>query len=411
MLVAPGNAGTQGVGLRRLPSVDSDDATSIVTAATTHKVDLVVVGPEVPLVDGVVDALHAAGVRAFGPTRAAAALEGSKSFSKEFMLRHGIPTAKYERFTDIPAARAYIVRCGTPIVVKADGLAAGKGVVVARTIDQAFDAVDAILKHKKFGTAGNSVVIEEFLEGEELSFFAVCDGVNALPLASAQDHKPAYNGDLGPNTGGMGAYSPAPVCSRELAERIMDEVVRPTVSGMASERRQFVGVLFVGLMVNENSGGGGDFKVLEYNVRFGDPECQVLCARLRSDMCELLWRATNGTVKEYEINWSDEKAVVVVMASKGYPESYTKGQVIRDIDKAEQIQGVKVYHAGTKDVDGKIENNGGRVLGVTALGRSITEAQNLAYKGIHQIHWEDAMYRTDIGWRAINRELESLVGK
>ncbi len=405
VLIAPGNAGTVGPGLRRLTSVDAESVDSIVSAAKLHDIDLAVIGPEVPLVKGVVDALRAEGVRAFGPTSAAAALEGSKSFSKDFMLRHGIPTAKYQRFTDIAAARAYVVECGAPIVVKADGLAAGKGVVVAQTVDEAFAALDAVLGEKKFGDAGSAAVVEEFLEGEELSFFAVCDGKYAVPLASAQDHKAAYDGDMGPNTGGMGAYSPAPVCSSKLAEQVMQKVVRPTVNGMAAEGAAFAGVLFIGLMVDEK----GDFKVLEYNVRFGDPECQVLCARLRSDMCELLWRATEGSLVDYQADWSDEKAIVVVMASKGYPGSYKKGQSIGDIAKAEEIAGVRVYHAGTKEVDGNIVNDGGRVLGLTAVGPSITEAQKTAYEGVGRIEWEGGMFRKDIGWRAIKREEESLI--
>eukprot|EP00171_Calliarthron_tuberculosum_P011065 IDg11065t1 len=316
------------------------------------------------------------------------------------MARHGVPTAGYARFEDAADARAYIRERGAPVVVKADGLAAGKGVVVAHEVDDALRAVDDMLEGGRFGEAGRAVVVEEFLQGEEVSFFAVCDGTNAVALASAQDHKAAYDGDEGPNTGGMGAYSPAPVCGEALHDSVMRDVVQRTVDGMRMEGVEFRGVLFIGLMVDPSGG----YQVLEYNVRFGDPECQVLCARVQSDMCELLYRAADGALGSFEVVWSEQKAVVVVMASEGYPGGYENGLRIGGIENAEMVNGVRVFHAGTAVRDGHVVSDGGRVLGVTAMGDSIVQARERAYEGVKRIEWEKAMWRTDIGWRAVKRE-------
>lgn len=400
IVALPGNVG-MGAHVRRLSHLSAEDVPAIVDAAIAERPDLVVVGPEVCLVDGVVDSLRDSGIRAFGPTAAAAALEGSKAFSKRFMERHGIPTAAFARFTDAEAAKKYVRERGAPVVVKADGLAAGKGVVIAHDVDEACDALDGMLIGGRFGDAGSSVVVEEFLEGEELSFFAVCDGKGALPLASAQDHKAVGDGDTGPNTGGMGAYSPAPVCDAAMARRVMEEVVRPTVEGMRSEGAEFRGVLFVGLMVD----AAGSFKVLEFNVRFGDPECQVLCTRMKSDLLELLYRAADGDIGDFDFAWEEFKALVVVLASEGYPGAYKKGGRISGIDRAEKMNGVKVFHAGTADsADGELVSDGGRVLGVTATGDTIAAAQKKAYEAVSRIEWKDGFCRSDIGWRAVKRE-------
>lgn len=404
VLVAPGNAGTIGESIRRLPDIDAEDVNAVVAAAISSKADLVVVGPEVALVAGVIDELRAAGVRAFGPGRAGAALEGSKGYAKSFMARHEIPSARYERFENVGEACAYVKGEGVPIVVKADGLAAGKGVVVAMEEEEAIRAVDEMITGGRFGDAGKAIVIEEYLTGEEVSFFAVCDGERAVALASAQDHKKAFDGDEGPNTGGMGAYSPAPVCGKEMIEGVMRDVVEKTVMGMRKDGVEFRGVLFVGLMIDEE----GKYRVLEYNVRFGDPECQVLCARMKSDLCELLYRAAEGDLEGFEVEWSEQKAVVVVMASEGYPGSYGTGSKIGGIERAEEVESVKVYHAGTKEKDGMLVSDGGRVLGVTAMGDSIVEARERAYEGVRRIEWEDAMWRSDIGWRAVEREGASM---
>lgn len=401
VLVAPGNGGTNGERVRRLVNVDAEDVDGIVEVAKENAVDLVVVGPEVALVLGVVDRLREAGIRVFGPSGEAAALEGSKTFAKEFMERHGIRSATYRRFEtdEVEEARKYVREHAMPVVVKADGLAAGKGVVVAWNVKEGLNAVDGALVHGKFGDAGACVVVEEFLRGEELSFFAVCDGENAVALASAQDHKAVGEGDTGPNTGGMGAYSPAPVCDSVLHETIMRDVVLRTVDGMRKEGRKFCGVLFVGLMVEPD----GSYNVLEYNVRFGDPECQVLCARMQSDLCEMLYRAADGTLDGYDARWSKESAVVVVMASQGYPGAYKRGGVISGFEDAETVDSVRVYHAGTTTRDGQIVADSGRVLGVTAMGADIVQARERAYEGVRRIEWKDAMYRRDIGWRAVRR--------
>lgn len=403
LYAAPGNVGMETL-CTCLPSVAADDIDSIIDAARKNAVSLVVIGPEVPLVLGLADRLQQHGILAFGPSKAAAILEGSKVFTKSFLDRHSIPTAWYSSFTEPLAAKAFVRQKGAPIVVKADGLAAGKGVILAKTVAEAEEAIDNILVAGLFGEAGAQVVIEEFLQGEEVSFFALVDGETALPLVSAQDHKAAYDGDIGPNTGGMGAYSPAPVCDDAMKAQIMENVVLPTMRGMKSEGREFRGVLYCGMMVDKVT---KQAKVLEFNVRFGDPECQVLCKRMKSDLLELLYRTANGLLAEDEftLEWDPLSAVVVVLATKGYPGAYEKGSVIRGIEEANELDGVTVYHAGTKkSASGEFLASGGRVLGVTATGASIAEAQRKAYKGVGSIEWPQGFCRRDIGWRAIARE-------
>lgn len=420
LLAAPGNpgmlqplssnniGGSEAASCECVSDVSAEDVDAIVTLATERKVDLVVVGPEVPLVAGLVDRLSAVGIPAFGPSADAAQLEGSKVFSKCFFERHKIPTAEFAAFCDVEYAKRYARELGTPMVVKAGGLAAGKGVVIVRDdLDLAFAAIDDMLTNKRFGDAGEELVIERMLQGEELSFFALVDSnsdnVTAIPLGSAQDHKKVYDGDKGPNTGGMGAYSPAPMCDEDMTQRIMDDVVWPTVNGMRDEGNAFTGVLYVGLMVDPVT---RKFSVLEYNVRFGDPECQVLCTRLETDLLELLYRAVHGRLGEegFNVSWADNHALVVVMATQGYPGAYEKGSVIRNIDAANQIPGIKVFHAGTKLMDGtdnEIVASGGRVLGITATGPSVEAAQKTAYKAVDAIDWPQGFCRRDIGWRAI----------
>ena len=403
LVAAPGNVGMKNL-CECIPTIAADDIEAIVSLAVKRKVSLVIVGPEVPLVLGLVDRLREEGILAFGPTKGAAILEGSKVFTKEFLQRQNIPTAWHSSFSDPTAAKDFIREKGAPIVVKADGLAAGKGVILAKTIDEAIEAVDSILVEKTFGSAGSEIVIEEFLEGEEVSYFALLDGNTAFPLVSAQDHKAAYDGDKGPNTGGMGAYSPAPICDPKLEKKIMETVVVPTMEGMKAEGNMFQGVLYCGMMVDPKTNIA---KVLEFNVRFGDPECQVLCQRMKSDMLEVLYRTAKGTLSEddFVIEWDPVSAVVVVLATKGYPGSYKNGSVIQNIDVANAIEGVTVYHAGT-DLSTKNEfiANGGRVLGVTAKGKTILQAQRTAYTGVDAIDWSEGFCRRDIGWRAIARE-------
>lgn len=403
LLAAPGSVGMESL-CTCIPSVAADDIDAIVDLAKQHSISLVVVGPEVPLVLGLVDRLQEQGILAFGPTMEAAVLEGSKVFTKAFLERHNIPTAWYASFADPAAAKSFIRNKGVPIVVKADGLAAGKGVILAKTLAEAEEAVDRILVDGEFGSAGIQVVVEEFLFGEEVSFFALLDGETALPLVSAQDHKAAYDGDTGPNTGGMGAYSPAPVCDDTLKEQIMNRVVLPTMRGMKEESREFRGILYCGMMVNPDT---KEAKVLEFNVRFGDPECQVLCKRMKTDMLELLYRTAKGTLARdgFKLEWDPLSAVVVVLATQGYPGKYEKGSVIRKLDDADRIDGVTVYHAGTaKEENGEFVSAGGRVLGVTATGRSIGDAQRVAYQGVDAIDWPEGFCRRDIGWRAVARE-------
>eukprot|EP00271_Cylindrocystis_brebissonii_P020785 TRINITY_DN7055_c0_g1_i1.p1 TRINITY_DN7055_c0_g1~~TRINITY_DN7055_c0_g1_i1.p1 ORF type:complete len:633 (-),score=123.76 TRINITY_DN7055_c0_g1_i1:1451-3109(-) len=412
---APGNAGIDLAGAAIcVPNLDVADSAAVIAFCREKGVGLVVVGPEAPLVAGLVDDLAAEGIPAFGPSAEAAQLEGSKTFMKSLCDRYNIPTAKYEVFTDPSAAKDYIRQQGVPIVVKADGLAAGKGVVVAFTIAEACAAVDDILVARSFGSAGGSIVIEEFLTGEEVSFFAIVDGRHALALASAQDHKRVGEGDTGPNTGGMGAYSPAPLLTPALEACVMETIIEPTVRGMAADGHPFVGVLYAGLMVDASSQRGGipSVKLLEYNVRLGDPECQVMMVRLQSDLPRLLLAAVAGRLKEVpRLDWSSDAALVVVMAAQGYPGPYRKGSAIRSLDKAEgSHEGVHVFHAGTaRNMAGDVVANGGRVLGVTALGRDVSEAQRRAYAAVDLIDWPEGFCRRDIGWRAVAVEEASRV--
>jgi phosphoribosylamine---glycine ligase len=393
---APGNPGIAREAT--CVALDAGDHAAVAAFCREHAIDLVVVGPEAPLVAGIVDDLAKAGIRVFGPTAAAARLEGSKGFMKDLCARYGIPTAEYQRFNNAPKAKAYIRSKGAPIVVKADGLAAGKGVVVAMTLAEALDAVDACFEGA-FGGAGSEVVVEEFLEGEEASFFCLCDGKTALPLATAQDHKRVGDGDTGPNTGGMGAYSPAPVMTPERVARTMAEIVEPTMKGMAEMGAPFAGVLYAGLMITEKGP-----KLIEYNVRFGDPECQVLMMRMKDDILPLLAAATDGLLAQMSVRWHDDVALTVVLAAKGYPDRPEKGSVIRGLDRAADHPGVEIFHAGTAEKDGEIVANGGRVLNVTALGPTVAQARERAYAAIADIDWPGGFFRSDIGWRAIGRE-------
>lgn len=393
---APGNAGIAEVA--KCVALDAMDIDGIVRFAVENKMSLVVVGPEGPLVAGLVDRLEAEGIRAFGPRADAAALEGSKGFMKELCDRCGVLTAAFGRFDEPEAAKDFIRRKGAPIVVKADGLAAGKGVILCRNELEAYAAIDHIMTERSFGDAGDEVIIEEFLTGEEASFFALVDGVRAIPLASAQDHKAAYDGDEGPNTGGMGAYSPAPIVTDAMVDTIMKTIITPTIEGMAAEGRPYKGVLFAGLMIDN-----GVPKLLEYNVRFGDPECQPMMMRLKSDLLEALLACVDGHLDQISLEWHPDVALSVVMAAKGYPGHYEKGSEIGGLDAANAIDGVTVFHAGTKTANGAILANGGRVLNVTARGRTVAEAQKRAYQAVDSIDWPDGFCRRDIGWRALKR--------
>ncbi len=396
---APGNAGIAREA--ECVPVAADDLDGLVQFAQRSKIDFVVVGPEQPLVLGLVDRLEAAGIKAFGPTRSAAALEGSKGFMKDFARKAGVPTAAYARFRDPAAARAFaremvVQRPGAPIVVKADGLAAGKGVTICGDYDAAVAAIEEAMVDRRFGESGAELVLEEFLEGEEVSFFALCDGTTALPFGSAQDHKRVGDGDTGPNTGGMGAYSPAPVMMPQLAERVMREIIRPTVTGMAAIGRPFKGVLFAGLMITTDGP-----KLIEFNVRFGDPECEVLMPRLMSDPLPALIAARDGQLGSFDVRWHDRTALCVIMAARGYPGEPLRGTEINGIGDAEDLQGVTVFHAGTKEQDGKILANGGRVLAVTALANTPAAAYARAYEAVDLIRWPEGFCRNDIGWRAV----------
>jgi phosphoribosylamine---glycine ligase len=393
---APGNAGIAAEA--QCVAIAADDVDGLVAFAARTAIGFVVVGPEQPLVAGLVDRLAAAGIKAFGPSAAAAALEGSKGFMKDFCRRHGIPTARYARFSDPERARAHVRAHGAPIVVKADGLAAGKGVVVAATLDEALAAIDAAMVSRSFGAAGAELVIEEMLEGEEASFFALCDGTHALALAAAQDHKRVGDGDTGPNTGGMGAYSPAPVVDAAMAERIMAEIVRPTVAGMAAEGRPFKGVLFAGVMI-----GPAGPRLIEFNVRFGDPECQALMPRLMSDLLPALVASADGQLAHVHLRWRDAAALAVVMAARGYPGAYDRFTPIGDLAAAAAVEDVVVFHAGTAMRDGALVATGGRVLAVTACARDIATARARAYAAVDRIDWPGGFCRRDIGWRAIAR--------
>jgi phosphoribosylamine--glycine ligase len=395
LYAAPGNPGIAKEA--ELVALDIDDHAAVVAFCRDKKIDLVVVGPEAPLVAGIADALGAAGIKVFGPSKAAAQLEGSKGFTKDLCARYGIPTGAYRRFAGAAPARAYVREQGAPIVVKADGLAAGKGVTVAMTVDEALAAIDACFDGS-FGAAGAEVVVEEFLAGEEASFFCLCDGRTALPFGTAQDHKRVGDGDTGPNTGGMGAYSPAPVMTPALVERTMREIVEPTMRGMAERGMPFSGVLFVGLMIGEDGP-----KLIEFNARFGDPECQVLMTRLKDDLLVLLEAAADGQLGHMSVRWRDETALTVVMAAKGYPAAPRKGSVIAGIDRAEET-GAVVFQAGTALAGEKLVANGGRVLNVTAIGGTAAEAQARAYAAVDRLDWPDGFCRRDIGWRAVERE-------
>ncbi|RWK58003.1 phosphoribosylamine--glycine ligase [Mesorhizobium sp.] len=395
LYAAPGNPG---IGREaELVTLDITDHTAVARFCTEKKIDLVVVGPEGPLVAGIADDLRAENIRVFGPSRAAARLEGSKGFTKDLCAKYAIPTAAYGRFGDLASARAYVEKMGAPIVIKADGLAAGKGVTVAMNLAEALAALDACFDGS-FGQAGAEVVVEEFLTGEEASFFCLCDGATALPFGTAQDHKRLSDGDVGPNTGGMGAYSPAPVMTPEMIDRTMREIVEPTMRGMAELGAPFSGVLFAGLMI---SGEGP--KLIEYNTRFGDPECQVLMMRLKDDLLVLLNAAADGQLAHTSVRWRNEAALTVVMAARGYPGTPEKGSVIRGVEQAAG-DGVEIFHAGTAIDNGALVANGGRVLAVTATGGTVGEAQRRAYAALDRIDWPQGFCRRDIGWQAVSRE-------
>lgn len=396
--VAPGNAGTAGeAGVKNI-QLDTMDFVGLADFAQNNNVGLTIVGPEAPLVEGIVDYFESRELRCFGPRKGAAQLEGSKAFTKDFLARHNIPTAGYGNFTELEPALAYLREQGAPIVVKADGLAAGKGVIVAETLQQAEEAVTDMLSGNAFGEAGCRVVIEEFLQGEEASFIVIVDGENVLPMATSQDHKRIGEGDTGPNTGGMGAYSPAPVVNADIHQRVMDDVILPTVRGMAAEGNSYTGFLYAGLMISDS----GEPKVIEYNCRFGDPETQPIMMRLRSDLCALCNSALDGTLNSQQTQWDERAAIGVVLAAGGYPDDYSKGFVIDGLD-APQAENIKVFHAGTANSGDDIVTSGGRVLCVTALADTIDTAQTECYQAADKIDWDGVTMRRDIAWRAIKR--------
>jgi phosphoribosylamine---glycine ligase len=398
---APGNAGIAREA--ECVALDIADHGAVIAFCRDHRIDLVVVGPEAPLCAGIVDDLEAAGIKAFGPTRAAARLEGSKGFTKDLCRANDIPTAAYERFRAADPAKTYVRGRGAPIVVKADGLAAGKGVVVAQTVAEAEAAIDMMfgggIAVSNMGEAGGEVVIEEFLTGEEASFFALCDGETAIALSTAQDHKRAFDGDQGPNTGGMGAYSPAPNIDDAMSARVMAEIITPTLRAMNAIGAPYKGVLYAGLMITADGP-----KLIEYNARFGDPETQVLMLRLMSDLVPALLASRDGQLKSFDLRWYPDPALTVVMAAKGYPGDYVRGSVIEGLDEAAKVEGVEIFHAGTKADGNRILANGGRVLNVSAIGKTVREAQARAYEAISRIRWPEGFYRHDIGWRAVERE-------
>ena len=393
---APGNAGIAREA--ECVALDIADHPAVIAFCRAHRIDLVVVGPEAPLCAGIVDDLEAAGIKAFGPTRAAARLEGSKGFTKDLCRANGIPTAAYERFRAADPAKTYLRARGAPIVVKADGLAAGKGVVVAQNLAEA-EAAIGLMFGGALGEAGGEVVIEEFLAGEEASFFALCDGETAISLTTAQDHKRAFDGDQGPNTGGMGAYSPAPNIDDAMSARVMTEIITPTLRAMQAMGAPYKGVLYAGLMITADGP-----KLIEYNARFGDPETQVLMLRLMSDLVPALLASRDGQLKSFDLRWYPDPALTVVMAAKGYPGDYARGSAIEGLDDAAKVEGVEIFHAGTKADGPRILANGGRVLNVSAIGKTVREAQARAYEAISRIRWPQGFYRHDIGWRAIERE-------
>ena len=397
--VAPGNAGTALEPLLENVNIAATDVAGLLAFAQSHDIGLTIVGPEAPLVIGVVDAFRAAGLKIFGPTQAAAQLEGSKAFTKDFLARHAIPSADYQNFTDIELALAYLRTKGAPIVIKADGLAAGKGVIVAMTMEEAEAAVHDMLAGNAFGDAGHRIVIEEFLDGEEASFIVMVDGENVVPMATSQDHKRVGDGDTGPNTGGMGAYSPAPVVTDEIHQRVMDQVIWPTVRGMAAEGNVYTGFLYAGLMISSD----GQPKVIEFNCRFGDPETQPIMLRLRSDLVELCLAGAEGRLNEVTSEWDPRPSLGVVLAAGGYPGDYANGEVIHGLP-LEEVPDGKVFQAGTRLQDERVVTNGGRVLCVTALGNTVAAAQQRAYELAKDITWEGSFCRKDIGYRAIARE-------
>ena len=392
---APGNPGIAQIG--ECVNISPTDIKGLADFAEKEGVDLTVVGPEAPLVAGIVDEFENRGLKIFGPSKEAAKLEGSKAFSKEMMKKYGVPTADFEVFDDPEKAKKYIKEKGAPIVVKADGLAAGKGVVVAQSVEEAIEAIDRIMIEKVFGDAGNRVVVEDCLFGEEASYLVVTDGENFIPLATAQDHKAVFDGDRGPNTGGMGAYSPAPVLSEEMEKEVQERVIKPILRGMKEEGHPFKGILYAGLMITEEGP-----KVLEFNVRFGDPEAQVILRRLRTNLVDICQSVIEGKLID-SLEWIPETAICVVLASKGYPGKYEKGKVITGIEEAEKIDNVVVFHAGTAIKDGELVTNGGRVLNVTALGKDIVEARENVYKAIEKVHFDGMHYRKDIGLKALKR--------
>ncbi len=400
VFVAPGNAGTALEPALQNVAINPTDIPALLSFAQNEKIDLTIVGPEAPLVIGVVDAFRAAGLKIFGPTQGAAQLEGSKAFTKDFLARHKIPTAEYQNFTEVEPALAYVREKGAPIVIKADGLAAGKGVIVAMTLEEAEAAVNDMLAGNAFGDAGHRIVVEEFLDGEEASFIVMVDGKNVLPMATSQDHKRVGDADTGPNTGGMGAYSPAPVVTDEVHQRAMDLVIWPTVRGMAAEGNTYTGFLYAGLMIDKQ----GNPKVIEFNCRFGDPETQPIMLRLQSDLVELCLAACDGKLDVTTSKWDERPSLGVVMAAGGYPADYRNGDVIHGLPLEEVADG-KVFHAGTKlREDDMVVTNGGRVLCVTALGDTVAQAQQRAYELMKDIHWDGSFSRSDIGYRAIERE-------
>jgi len=399
IFVAPGNAGSALEAKVTNVDIAVEDIDALVAFARDNQVELTIVGPEAPLVIGVVDAFQEAGLACFGPTKGAAQLEGSKAFTKDFLARHNIPTAWYQNFTEIEPALAYVREKGAPIVVKADGLAAGKGVIVAMTLQEAEDAIQDMLAGNAFGSAGHRVVVEEFLDGEEASFIVMVDGKNVVPMATSQDHKRVGDGDTGPNTGGMGAYSPAPVVTPEMHQRVMDLVINPTVKGMAAEGNTYTGFLYAGLMIMAD----GTPKVIEYNCRFGDPETQPIMLRMKSDLVTLCLAGVNGELADMTAEFDERAAIGVVLAAGGYPGDYKKGLEISGLPTID-VEGLKVFHAGTAMVDGKVVTTGGRVLCATALGNTVTEAQQKAYQLVQQISWDGMFCRHDIAYRAIARE-------